>query len=54
MNFKHFPNDFHSDSDPRLKMMMFRITAYLQWILMFFIVRPTQTNKTNSIKSISN
>ena len=54
MNFKHFPHDFHSDSDPRLKMLMFRITAYLQWILMFFIVRPTQTNKKNSIKNISN
>ena len=54
MNFKHFPNDFHSDSDPRLKMLMFRITAYLQWNFMFFMARPTQTNKKNSIKNRSN
>ena len=36
VNFKHVPNDFHSDSDPRLKMLMFRITTYLEWILTFF------------------
>ena len=51
MNFKHFPNGFHSDSDPRLKMLMFRITAYLQWILMFFMERPIQTNKKKVLKT---
>ena len=43
--FKVCSNDFHCDSDPRLKMLMFSITAYLQWNLMFLIVRQTQKNQ---------